>query len=94
MDENARKAVAIIGDCVMTAGMAFEALAHAADADADMLVVLNDNNMSISRSVGGLANYFSKIWASKAYISFRAGSKRVLSKIPQAWERYAKPKST
>ncbi len=80
------KSVAIIGDGAMTAGMAFEALNHAAHAEADMLVVLNDNNMSISRNVGGLANYFSKIWASKFYNSLREGSKRVLTKIPQAWE--------
>ncbi len=86
MADQLRKTVAVIGDGAMTGGMAFEALTHAAHAEADMLVVLNDNNMSISRNVGGLANYFSKIWASKAYMSFREGSKRVLSKIPQAWE--------
>ncbi len=80
------RTVAVIGDGAMTGGMAFEAMTHAAHTGADMLVVLNDNNMSISRNVGGLANYFSKIWASKAYMSFREGSKRVLSKIPQAWE--------
>lgn len=81
-----REHVAIIGDGAMTAGMAFEALNHAAHTNANMLVVLNDNNMSISRNVGGLANYFSKVWASKLYNDFRNGSKRVLSKIPQAWE--------
>ncbi|TQV68062.1 1-deoxy-D-xylulose-5-phosphate synthase [Exilibacterium tricleocarpae] len=81
-----RKTVAIIGDGAMTAGMAFEALNHAAHAETDMLVILNDNNMSISRNVGGLANYFAKIWASKFYNSLREGSKRVLTKIPQAWE--------
>lgn len=81
-----REHVAIIGDGAMTAGMAFEALNHAAHTNTDMLVVLNDNNMSISRNVGGLANYFSKVWASKLYNDFRSGSKRVLSKIPQAWE--------
>ncbi len=80
------KTVAIIGDGAMTAGMAFEAINHAAHAETDMLVVLNDNNMSISRNVGGLANYFAKIWASKFYNSLREGSKRVLTKIPQAWE--------
>jgi len=58
------KHVAIIGDGAMTAGMAFEALNHAAHADEDILVILNDNNMSISPNVGGLATYFSKIWAS------------------------------
>lgn len=86
MDESGRKNVAVIGDGAMTAGMAFEALNHAAHTETDMLVVLNDNNMSISRNVGGLANYFSKVWASKLYTNFREGSKKVLSKIPQAWE--------
>jgi 1-deoxy-D-xylulose-5-phosphate synthase len=81
-----RKTVAVIGDGAMTAGMAFEALNHAAHTGADMLVVLNDNNMSISRNVGGLATYFSRIWASKLYTAMREGSKRVLIKIPQAWE--------
>jgi len=86
MDGSGRKNVAVIGDGAMTAGMAFEALNHAAHTETDMLVILNDNNMSISRNVGGLANYFSKVWASKLYTNFREGSKKVLSKIPQAWE--------
>lgn len=81
-----RKSVAVIGDGAMSAGMAFEALNHAAHTESDMLVILNDNNMSISHSVGGLATYFSKVWASKLYTNFREGSKKVLSKIPQAWE--------
>ena len=80
------KTVAVIGDGAMTAGMAFEAINHAAHAETDMLVILNDNNMSISKNVGGLATYFSRIWASKTYTSLREGSKRVLTKIPQAWE--------
>jgi len=82
----ARRSVAVIGDGAMTAGMAFEALAHAAHTKENMLVVLNDNNMSISRNVGGLANYFAKVWSSKTYIALREGSRKVLSKIPQAWE--------
>ncbi len=81
-----RHTVAVIGDGAMTAGMAFEALNHAAHIDTDMLVILNDNNMSISKNVGGLATYFSKVWASKTYRALREGSKRVLTKIPQAWE--------
>ncbi len=81
-----RQSVAVIGDGAMTAGMAFEALNHAAHTDTNMLVILNDNNMSISKNVGGLATYFSKIWASKTYRALREGSKRVLTKIPQAWE--------
>ena len=80
------KTVAIIGDGAMTAGMAFEALNHAAHTETDMLVILNDNNMSISKNVGGLATYFSRIWASKSYNALREGSRKVLSKIPAAWE--------
>ncbi len=80
-----RKCVAVIGDGAMTAGMAFEALTHASHVDANMLVILNDNLMSISHSTGGLNTYFSKIWASKTYTNFRAGSKKVFSKIPPAW---------
>lgn len=83
--QTARKSVAVIGDGAMTAGMAFEALNHAAHTDANMLVILNDNGMSISHNTGGLSTYFSKIWASKTYTEFRAGSKKVLSKI-SAWE--------
>lgn len=81
-----RKHVAIIGDGAMTAGMAFEALNHSAHIKKDLLVILNDNNMSISPNVGGLATYFSKIWASKSYNALRENSKRVLTKIPRAWE--------
>ncbi|WP_183909181.1 1-deoxy-D-xylulose-5-phosphate synthase [Simiduia aestuariiviva] len=80
------KTAAIIGDGAMTAGMAFEALTHAAHTETDMLVILNDNNMSISKNVGGLATYFSRIWASKTYNALREGSRKVLSKIPSAWE--------
>ncbi|MFT6387396.1 MAG: 1-deoxy-D-xylulose-5-phosphate synthase [Cellvibrionaceae bacterium] len=80
------KHVAIIGDGAMTAGMAFEALNHAAHTKKDLLVILNDNNMSISPNIGGLATYFSKIWASQFYNALRENSKRVLTKIPRAWE--------
>ena len=76
--------VAVIGDGAMTAGMAFEALNHAADTGANLLVILNDNQMSISKNSGGLAKYFAKIWASKPYIQLRKNSKKVLDKIPQA----------
>lgn len=86
MAGNDRKCVAVIGDGAMTAGMAFEALNHAAHIDNDMLVVLNDNNMSISPNVGGLATYLSRIWGSRFYNALREGSKQMLTKIPQAWE--------
>ena len=81
-----RKAVAVIGDGAMSAGMAFEALNHASDVGANMLVVLNDNDMSISNNVGGLSNYLAKILSSRTYASMREGSKKVLSRLPGAWE--------
>lgn len=76
--------IAVIGDGAMTAGMAFEALNHAGHIDDNMLVILNDNNMSISNNVGGLSSYFARMWASKPYNFIRKGSKRVLSKVPPA----------
>ncbi len=77
-----RHSVAVIGDGAMTGGMAFEALAHAAHTNANMLVILNDNQMSISHNAGGLASYFAKIWASKFYTQIREGGKKVLSSAP------------
>lgn len=76
--------IAVIGDGAMTAGMAFEALNHAGHLDDNILVILNDNNMSISNNVGGLSSYFARMWASKPYNFIRTGSKRMLSKIPPA----------
>ena len=81
-----RKSIAVIGDGALTAGMAFEALNHAPEVGADMLVVLNDNDMSISRNVGGMSNYLAKILSSRTYSSMREGSKKVLSRLPGAWE--------
>ncbi|MCO5787762.1 1-deoxy-D-xylulose-5-phosphate synthase [Pseudomonas sp. G11-1] len=89
-----RRTVAVIGDGAMTAGMAFEALNHAGEVDADMLVVLNDNDMSISHNVGGLSNYLAKILSSRTYSHMREGSKKVLSKIPPAWELARKTEET
>ncbi|MFP6833783.1 MAG: 1-deoxy-D-xylulose-5-phosphate synthase [Porticoccaceae bacterium] len=79
-----RKTVAVIGDGAMTAGMAFEAINHAAHVDKDLLVVLNDNQMSISHNVGGLSTYFSKLWASKFYNQLRESGKKALKVVPQA----------
>ncbi|MCZ2721631.1 1-deoxy-D-xylulose-5-phosphate synthase [Marinomonas sp. 15G1-11] len=84
--DTGRKAVAIIGDGAMSAGMAFEALNHAGDVKADMLVILNDNDMSISRPVGALSNYFARIWASKTYDSVRESGRKVLKGLPSALE--------
>ena len=83
---NRRKTVAIIGDGGMTAGMAYEALNHGGAIDPDLLVILNDNEMSISPNVGAMSKYLSSIWSGKIYSSLRSGSKRVLRRIPSAWE--------
>lgn len=80
------KAIAIIGDGAMTAGQAFEALNHAGDIKANLLVILNDNDMSISHNVGGLSNYLARVLSGKFYSTMRAGSKKVLSAIPPMWE--------
>ncbi len=80
------QAVAIIGDGAMTAGMAFEALNHAGHEKADMLVILNDNDMAISDNVGALNKYFTRLWSSPTYSSFREGSKKILQKSTTAWE--------
>lgn len=91
-----KKSVAVIGDGAMTAGMAFEALNHATVVDADMLVVLNDNEMSISDNVGGLSNHLAKILSSQTYRNVRDNGRKLLSHLPGAWniarltEEYAK----
>ncbi|MBK6656808.1 MAG: 1-deoxy-D-xylulose-5-phosphate synthase [Proteobacteria bacterium] len=81
-----RRAVAVIGDGAMTAGVAFEALNHAGDLSTDLLVILNDNNMSISPNVGALSNRFAQILSGKLYTTVREGSKKVLSQMPSVWE--------
>ena len=81
-----RRACAVIGDGAMTAGMAFEALNHAGDLDANLLVILNDNDMSISPNVGGLSNYLARVLSSKLYSGMREGSKKVLGTVPPVWE--------
>lgn len=83
---SAQKTVAVIGDGAMTAGMAFEALNHAGDTDADMLVILNDNEMSISPNVGGLSKHLAKLLSGRLYSSVRSGSKKVLQQFPSVWE--------
>jgi len=85
-EESGRKVIAVIGDGAMTAGMAFEALNHAGDLDANLLVILNDNDMSISPNVGGMSNYLARLLSGKLYSSMREGSKKVLKTIPSAWE--------
>jgi 1-deoxy-D-xylulose-5-phosphate synthase len=82
----ARKAIAVIGDGALTAGMAFEALNHAGHLKSDLLVVLNDNDMSISQNVGGLSNYLARILSSRTYNSVRDSSKKVLQSAPNLME--------
>ena len=80
-----KKHIAVIGDGAMTAGMAFEALSHGGHLKPNMLVILNDNDMSISENIGGLSNYFSRIWASKTYKGIKKGGASVLKPLPQAY---------
>lgn len=81
-----RKVVAVIGDGGLTAGLAYEALNHAGGLDTDLLVVLNDNDMSISPNVGALSNYLARILSGKFYTTVRQGGKKVLEHIPPVWE--------
>jgi 1-deoxy-D-xylulose-5-phosphate synthase len=81
-----KKMVAIIGDGSITGGMAFEAMNHAGALDANLLVILNDNDMSISPPVGAMNNYLTKVLSSKFYSSMREGSKKALSSMPSVWE--------
>lgn len=81
-----RRAVAIIGDGAMTAGMAFEALNNAGAMDANLLVILNDNDMSISPNVGALQNYLAKLLSGRLYTSVRKSSEKVLGVVPPVLE--------
>ncbi len=81
-----RRIVAIIGDGAMTAGMAFEALNHAGSLTANLLVILNDNDMSISENVGAMSNYFARVLSGRSYATLREGGKKVLRQMPTVWE--------
>jgi 1-deoxy-D-xylulose-5-phosphate synthase len=81
-----RKAVAVIGDGAMSAGMAFEALNNAGAMDADLLVILNDNEMSISPPVGALTNYLARLLSGRMYDTAKRASEHVLKRLPIAWE--------
>ena len=83
---SARRVVAVIGDGAMTAGQAFEALNNAGALKADLLVVLNDNDMSISENVGALSNYLARILSSRKYAALRETGKKALRRMPNAWE--------
>jgi len=81
-----RRAVAIIGDGALTAGMAFEALNHAGSVPADLLIILNDNDMSISENVGALSNYLARALSGRMYAHLREGGKKVLRQMPTVRE--------
>jgi 1-deoxy-D-xylulose-5-phosphate synthase len=81
-----RRVVAIIGDGALTAGLAFEALNHAGSLPADLLVILNDNDMSISENVGALSNHFARALSGRMYAHLRESGKKVLRQMPAVWE--------
>ncbi len=81
-----RRTVAVIGDGAMTAGMAFEALNNAGALDANLLVILNDNEMSISPNVGALNNYLTKLLSGRVYNAVRRRGERLLSNLPPIYE--------
>jgi len=83
--DSERQVTAIIGDGALSAGMAYEALNNAGDMDANLLVILNDNDMSISNNVGAMSNYLARILSGRVYSSMREGSKQVLSTVKPMW---------
>ena len=82
INQSSRRHVAVIGDGALTAGLAFEALNHAASEKANLLVILNDNDMSISRNVGGIRDYLAKLLSSKAYTRSRDEARKLLEPLP------------
>ena len=81
-----RKCIAVIGDGAMSAGMAFEAMNNAGATDADLLVVLNDNEMSISQPVGALTNYLARLLSGRIYDTAKRASEHILKRVPGFWE--------
>jgi len=81
-----RHSVAVIGDGAMSAGMAFEALNNAGAMDVDLLVILNDNEMSISPPVGALTNYLARLLSGRMYDTAKRASEHILKRLPIAWE--------
>jgi len=86
LNGDARKVIAIIGDGALTGGMAWEALLNAGARKTNLLVVLNDNDMSISENVGALSNYFAKVLSGRMYSTLRSGGKKMLKQMPTMWE--------
>jgi 1-deoxy-D-xylulose-5-phosphate synthase len=86
LNGDARRVVAVIGDGAITGGMAWEALLNAGARKTNLLVVLNDNDMSISENVGALSNYFAKVLSGRMYSTLRSGGKKMLRQMPTMWE--------
>jgi 1-deoxy-D-xylulose-5-phosphate synthase len=86
LNHDDRRVVAIIGDGAITAGMAWEALLNAGARKTNLLVILNDNDMSISENVGALSNYFAKVLSGRMYSTLRSGGKKILKQMPTMWE--------
>ena len=86
LEKTNQQAIPIIGDGGLTAGMAYEALNHLGDIRANMLIILNDNEMSISPNVGAMTNYLTRMLSGRVFSSMREGSKRLLKPMPPMWE--------
>jgi len=86
LNKSKQQAVPIIGDGGLTAGMAYEALNHLGDIRANMLIILNDNEMSISPNVGAMTNYLTRMLSGRVFSTMREGSKRLLKPMPPMWE--------
>jgi 1-deoxy-D-xylulose-5-phosphate synthase len=86
LKEEKRHCIAVIGDGAMSAGMAYEAMNNAGAMDVDLLVILNDNEMSISRPVGALTNYLARLLSGRIYSTARRASEHLLKRVPGVWE--------
>lgn len=82
MLKDGKTVFSVIGDGAMTAGLAFEGLMHAGHLDRDLNIILNDNDMSISKNRGGLSDYLAKVWASKSYKKLKSSGKKVMKSLP------------
>ena len=83
LKQNIDTSIAVIGDGALTGGMAFEALNHAGDSDVNLLVILNDNDMSISKNVGALSKYLTRLISGKIYSTMKSKSLELLESLPR-----------
>lgn len=90
LNDEKKNVIAVIGDGAISAGMAYEALNNAGATHNRLIVILNDNDMSIAPPVGAMSNYLSRLASSKSYLKFRGNFKKVLDKLPEKISRYPK----